>query len=168
MYKIIGADQKEYGPITADQLKQWLAEGRVNARSQVLADSSADWKPLIEMAEFASTFDSALSPPPVAGMVAGAPNTKTNPLAVTGMILGIVSMTVGLCCCYGLPFNLLGIVFSAIGLVQIKNNPESYTGKGMAITGLILSILSIFVAAALLAVGVALNWKDILQQIEKS
>ena len=30
MYKIIGSDQKVYGPVTAEQLRQWLAEGRVN------------------------------------------------------------------------------------------------------------------------------------------
>ena len=36
MYKIIGADKKEYGPITADQLRQWLAEGRVNKTDRVV------------------------------------------------------------------------------------------------------------------------------------
>ena len=28
MYKIIGGDQKEYGPIGAEQIRQWIAEGR--------------------------------------------------------------------------------------------------------------------------------------------
>jgi len=27
VYKIIGADGKEYGPITAEQLRRWIAEG---------------------------------------------------------------------------------------------------------------------------------------------
>ena len=35
MYKIIGADQKEYGPVTAEQLRQWIAEGRVNGQTSV-------------------------------------------------------------------------------------------------------------------------------------
>ena len=35
MYKIIGADGNEYGPITTEQLRQWLAEGRVNAQTKV-------------------------------------------------------------------------------------------------------------------------------------
>ena len=43
MYKIIGADGKEYGPIAVETLKQWLAEGRVNAQTQVLPDGATQW-----------------------------------------------------------------------------------------------------------------------------
>jgi hypothetical protein len=53
MYKIIGADQKEYGPISADQMRQWLAEGRVNGQTQVQAEGQADWRPLSSYPEFA-------------------------------------------------------------------------------------------------------------------
>src|SRR2546426_11491433 len=28
MYKIIGADQREYGPVSADQVRQWRSEER--------------------------------------------------------------------------------------------------------------------------------------------
>jgi uncharacterized membrane protein len=52
MYKIIGADQKEYGPISADQIRQWISEGRVNGQTQVCAEGSADWKPLEMFPEF--------------------------------------------------------------------------------------------------------------------
>ena len=38
MYKIIGADGKEYGPIAADALKKWIAEGRVNAQTKILPE----------------------------------------------------------------------------------------------------------------------------------
>jgi len=31
MYKIIGTDQRKYGPVTADHINQWIAQGRVNA-----------------------------------------------------------------------------------------------------------------------------------------
>ena len=55
MYKIIGADGKEYGPVTADQLKQWIAEGRVNAQTRVLLEGTTDWKPLSAFPEFATT-----------------------------------------------------------------------------------------------------------------
>ena len=30
MYKIIGADQKEYGPVSIEQLRLWITEGRVD------------------------------------------------------------------------------------------------------------------------------------------
>ncbi len=53
--------------------------------------------------------------------------------ALVGLILGICSMV---CCCIGLPAGIVGIIFSAKGL-------KSKTRKGMAIPGLILSILAV-------------------------
>jgi hypothetical protein len=90
---------------------------------------------------------------------------KTNPLAVTGLILGIVSITVA-CCCYGFPFNLAGIIFSAIALSQIKKDPAGQQGRGLAIAGLALSILSIIFGALFLILGLAMNSSDILRKIE--
>jgi len=37
MYTIIGGDQKQYGPVTAEELRRWIAEGRADAQTQVLA-----------------------------------------------------------------------------------------------------------------------------------
>ena len=54
MYKIIGADQKEYGPVSAEQLCAWIAEGRVNGQTSVWSDSVAEWKPLAAFPEFAN------------------------------------------------------------------------------------------------------------------
>ena len=53
MYKIIGGDKKEYGPVTAEEIKRWIAEGRVNAHTQVQAEGSAEWKTLSTFPEFA-------------------------------------------------------------------------------------------------------------------
>ena len=46
MYKIIGADQKEYGPVSAEQLRAWLVEGRVNALTRILPEGTTEWKVL--------------------------------------------------------------------------------------------------------------------------
>jgi len=53
MYKIIGADGREYGPATAGQLRQWIAEGRANAQTPTLAPGAPEWKPLGVLPEFA-------------------------------------------------------------------------------------------------------------------
>jgi GYF domain 2 len=53
MYKIIGADQKEYGPSSADEIKQWVAEGRANGATLVQAEGSGEWKRLDSFPEFA-------------------------------------------------------------------------------------------------------------------
>src|SRR5262245_2237764 len=52
MYKIIGADGKEYGPVTADQVRQWIAQGRVNAQTHAAAQGMTEWRPLGSFPEF--------------------------------------------------------------------------------------------------------------------
>lgn len=64
MYKIIGGDQKEYGPVSADDLRRWVTEGRANARTQVLAEGTTEWKPLSAVPEFADLFSTASPPLP--------------------------------------------------------------------------------------------------------
>src|SRR2546430_2465370 len=60
MYRIIGADGNQYGPISAEQLRQWIAEGRANAQTKILAEGTTEWKPLSEFPEF---FGTAAAPP---------------------------------------------------------------------------------------------------------
>jgi hypothetical protein len=164
MYKIIGADGKEYGPISADQLRQWVSEGRANAQTRVLAEGAADWRPLVEFPEYAALLAGAPAAAPAPIRVAPVP--RTNPMAVTGMIMGIISVVA--CCCYGFPFNLLGIIFSLIGLSQIKSDPQNQQGRGMAIAGLVLSILSILLAVGLLAFGIAVNAPELLRKLRET
>jgi hypothetical protein len=52
MYKIIGVDGLEYGPVAAEQVRRWLVEGRVNGRTKVQRDGSAEWQLLEELPEF--------------------------------------------------------------------------------------------------------------------
>lgn len=67
MYKIIGGDQRTYGPVTADEVRRWIAEGRLNGRSLVQAEGSNDWRPLSSLPEFADALkaQTILVPPPV-------------------------------------------------------------------------------------------------------
>src|SRR5947209_4649585 len=70
MYRIIGADGKEYGPVSAELLRQWIAQGRANAQTRVLAESATEWKPLSEVPEFAADLaakSATPAPPPMAG-----------------------------------------------------------------------------------------------------
>ena len=160
MYKIIGADGREYGPVSAEHLRQWLSEGRVNARTRVWVEGAAVWRPLTEFAEFAQL----LAGGPVA-VPRFAPSPRTNPLATTGMILGIFSLTLG-CCCYGVPFNILGLVFSLVALSQIQRDPLRQQGRGQAIAGLVLSLLSLAFGLFAIIFGIAVNSSDVLRRIQ--
>jgi GYF domain 2 len=85
MYKIIGADQKEYGPVTAEQVRQWIAEGRASLQTKVLPEGATEWKAIGDLPEFAGA-----SPAP-APFVPATPTTS--PAAaelVKGPAIGLI------------------------------------------------------------------------------
>jgi hypothetical protein len=136
MYKIIATDGREYGPISGVQLRQWITEGRVESRTPVFVDGAKEWNFVGLLPEFANCF----ARPPV--VLPHSHLRQTNSSATTGLICGILAWVL-FCCCCGFPFNLLGLVFSLIGLAQINRHPEIYEGRGQAIAGLVLSISSL-------------------------
>ena len=52
-YKVIGGDLKQYGPVSADDLRKWIADGRLNAMSLVQVHGDVEWKQLSAFPEFA-------------------------------------------------------------------------------------------------------------------
>ena len=66
---------------------------------------------------------------------------KVEGLGLAGFIIGIVGwfMPFGL----GLVMCILAIIFGAISMGKIKNNPEKFKGKGFAITSLIVGIVGV-------------------------
>ena len=52
-YKIIGGDEKEYGPAEPADLVEWIGEGRLSGQSRAMLESDGIWKPLSEFPEFA-------------------------------------------------------------------------------------------------------------------
>ena len=56
MFNIIGGDGKQYGPVTGEQLRQWIAEGRAQEQTMVQSEDSSDWKRLGDLSEFTEVF----------------------------------------------------------------------------------------------------------------
>ena len=144
MYKILGADQKEYGPISADAVRQWITEGRVTGPTSAQAEGSAEWKPLSQFAEFAPAFAAkgaapSLSPPVVPGALPPALGLKPQSgLAIASMVLGIVSF-VGCSVFTGIP----AIITGHIALNRTRKSPQQFGGGGPAVAGLVLGYASL-------------------------
>jgi hypothetical protein len=135
-YTIIGNDQKQYGSVTEEQLGQWLAEGRVGAQTKVQAEGSAEWKSLSEIPAFAGLMKSS-TPPPLPS-AAPAANAKTNAMAVTSLVLGILGLfTCGLTA-------LFGLICGIIAMVKVKNSGGKLSGSGLALAGTIVSGIFLF------------------------
>jgi uncharacterized membrane protein len=81
-YIIIGGDQKEYGPIPADDVRQWIVEGRLNEQSLMKGEGDAEFRPLEKFPEFADVFAPKSSmpdmPPPLAGAIGSAAVSAQN------------------------------------------------------------------------------------------
>jgi hypothetical protein len=101
MYKIIGADGREYGPVTTEQLRQWIREGRASAQTKVQAEGATEWKTLGDFSEFADMLGSAGAGPgvpPVVGAV--------DPEALAAQILAR-DYTIDIGGCIGRGWNLV-------------------------------------------------------------
>jgi uncharacterized protein DUF4190 len=95
---------------------------------------------------WANESPAAWTPPPPPGVSASKPQQG---LAVASLVLGIVSMTVGWCCYFGVLTGPIAVALGIFSLVQIKNNPSEYTGKPLAIIGIATGALY-FVLLALI------------------
>lgn len=105
MYKILGGDGKEYGPVSTDTLRQWVNEGRANAQTQVQAEGSTGWVALGQVAEFSNTLSAPQTTPPSFTSPGAAPVGAKIPNYLVQAIL------VTLCCC--LPGGIAAIVYAA-------------------------------------------------------
>lgn len=138
-YHVIGTDGREYGPVSSAQVRAWIAETRVNARTLVRVESSPDWKPLGQWPEF----QAFVGPLPMGSSVAAfapGPVRRTNRLAIWGLVCGVLSFTCCQCCC--VPVDLIGVVLCVIAIVQINHRRDTEDGLPVAIAGLVLCALS--------------------------
>ena len=131
MYKIIGGDRHPYGPVSIEQLRQWIAEGRANAQTFAQAVRALDWQPLGTLPEFAGGFPPPTTPPMLvqddlrkSKLVAGLLRVLIGYLGIHRFYLGYVGIGVAqivvtLCTCglgglWGFIEGILILVGSAI------------------------------------------------------
>ena len=64
MFTIMGADGKEYGPVTAGKLHEWIAGGRANLQTKARRSGETEWKTLADFPEMAQFGTGGTSTPP--------------------------------------------------------------------------------------------------------
>jgi len=148
MYKILGADQKEYGPASPDQIRQWIADGRVTGQTRAQAEGSREWKSLSEFSEFGAALAAkaaAAGLPPVVGPVTTPPpiSSPSNPppssgLAIASLVLGGLSFF-GCSIFTGIP----AIITGHIAYSRARRTSQPSGTRGLAMAGLLMGYVSL-------------------------
>lgn len=154
MYKIIGADQKEYGPVSGEQLRQWIREGRASAQTLAQAEGHTDWRPIIAFPELADAIGSApgtaaTTPSPFA--TSGGRNAALNAVKGPAMGLKVTAILGFIAVGLGLAINILTLAGFHLGMQQV-GDPNiqkliNMLGGGL---GIMQNIVGVIVAIVIL------------------
>jgi Na+-translocating ferredoxin:NAD+ oxidoreductase RnfD subunit len=161
MYRVIGADGQQYGPINTDQLRQWIAEGRVTGQTMAMAEGDSQWKPLAAFPEFATMQTPPAAPhgaQPITAAMSDKKPGKLQAIAIMTLISGILNCVAGLSWlgagliiyCVGVCFTIIPAAYLIVtGIMEIitatKLLPDpirlDQPAKGIAILGIICLVL---------------------------
>lgn len=141
MYKIIGGDQKEYGGLSAEDMRKWIAEGRLNAQSLTKAEGDEDFRPLGGFPEFVDALAAAAAEPPPPP----APVAPPNPLERD------YDLDIGGCISSGwtLLKNNFGLLFVGVLIYFLIEGAMAGLGS-IPIIGPLFSIANLFIAGPLM------------------
>jgi hypothetical protein len=91
------------------------------------------------------------------------PPSRTNGWCSWGFGLGLASLLGLVFCGTGALLIIPGLVVSVIGLIQVSQHREQH-GRSLAVTGIILSLLSLFcVVAFIVWIAISGHWNSSLQ-----
>lgn len=148
MYKVIGADGKEYGPINLEVLSEWAAQGRVNPHSKVQVEGTPDWKPASEVLELQGLFASMRATPgPTSAASAAVTGPQQKGMAITSLVFGILSLV-----CLGPLTAIPAIICGHIAHNRARREPAQYGGTGLAIAGFVLGYIGLIAGIAFIAI----------------
>ncbi|RDI61522.1 DUF4190 domain-containing protein [Nocardia pseudobrasiliensis] len=114
-------------------------------------------------------------PPPPPGSYPPPPGQpwqeqKGRGLAITALVLGIIALLSCWTIVGGILFGLVGVIFGIIALVKSRRGTAA--GGGMAVAGLVLSLLGLIAAIVITAIGVNIfvnnGGKDFLDCVNKA
>ena len=143
MFKIIGIDGRQYGPVDAEQIKRWIAAGRVDASTKAQAEGSEDWKSLAEFPEFAEALAAKASAPEPEAPPAGIPQPgpPVDPIALA-QIITTRGVTIDVGSCLGRAWDkMMGDLWTIVGisaLVWLALSASHAVYVGIVITGPLL------------------------------
>jgi uncharacterized protein DUF4190 len=125
----------------------------VSPSEQPTLDLPASYKPPLAQYNAPQPLQAGWTPPPPPPF--SKPKQQQG-LAITSLVLGIVSVTLGFCCYFGVLTSPVAIGLGIFALIQIKNDPAKYGGKPLAIGGIVAGgLYFLFLALIILIYGLS-------------
>jgi hypothetical protein len=162
-YKIVGGDRQEYGPVSGEEVRQWISEGRANGETLGQPEGGM-WKKLSLFPEFADLLGQPPLavppgvpppglPPGVGGSGVGGPDPKGMVMGPAVALLAVAAMD--------LVMTVFGLVMGATGFggpmtfpggapPELEEWMEYLTGPA----GMALNLIGILVNALIIWAGV--------------
>jgi len=121
-YKVIGGDLKQYGPVSAEDLRKWIADGRLNAMSLVQVYGDIEWKPLSSFPEFADALAGKPTSliPPLSALPEGSEERRAALRRVKGPAIALKVTSI---------LNMLLAVYSLVGKLFFPPNLEQLNAQ---------------------------------------
>ncbi len=121
-------DGQQLGPCTLQELQASVASGKFSETDLCWHAGLDGWQPIASML--------SATPPPLPAQAASH-GTKTDPLSIWSLVLGILSWL-----CFSLLAGIPAIICGHFSLGRLKKN-AALRGKGMAVAGLIMGYVSL-------------------------
>jgi hypothetical protein len=180
MYTIIGGDGREYGPVTAEQIRSWIAGGRAKLETRAKAAGSDEWKTVADFPELTGIPATGAGPAAasfVAPAMAGPGASKLDiiscyerswkllksnfwPLVGISILMSVIYAALGYTQLQGVLVvtPLFGAVFSAgvyyFFLRKVRGQPASF---GDVFAGFTKAFLTLFVAGLLVSIFITVG-----------
>jgi hypothetical protein len=124
-YKIKGTDGAEYGPVSAEELQQWVAQNRCTPKSLVEVDGSGEWVPLATLPKFQDAFAASPAASPASAEGEGEGEGGVSTVIPYKNVPALIAYYVGVFCIICPPLLCFpAIILGVIGLRRVKENPE--------------------------------------------
>ena len=141
MFTILGGDGKEYGPVTLEQIRSWIAAGRANLDTKTKAVGSEEWRRIGDLAEFGGTVS---TPPPLTHLAA---------IPATGTATAIPSAEAPLS---GSPKEIADLLISNAGTLDvfscISRSFELWKSNFLPLVGVTLLIMLVQMALGMIPI----------------
>jgi hypothetical protein len=150
-YTLIGGDQKQYGPVTDEQLRRWIREGRVIPQSQLKAQGDVEWRPISQFPEFADIF--------------GRGTAGSTQFAVTSLQARLLKSRLTLLVCMEALFVICTIVMSALADSCLPTQLQAYEASVSNAPHTLIDLIGFALYIVLLptaltaTIGLLLSWK---------